>query len=124
MTAWRNFSHETSLTLRGRAFFVGVRLLMLPQSVSCLVEGVLDEAVVRGLFFNSTEHQGARPLADGVRDDDTAIVTMRRRVSISVLKSLQPFSVAAPEDLSPRLNVDVLNVTRTIGKAGNGIEQR
>ena len=23
MTAWRNFSHETSLTLRGRAFFVG-----------------------------------------------------------------------------------------------------
>ena len=72
----------------------------------------------------SAEHQGAGLAPDGVGDDEPALVTAGFRIVVSVLEFLQLSSVAVPEVGSARLDMDVVHVSRAIGEAGNGVEQR
>ena len=63
-------------------------------------------------------------MPDGVRDDDPALVTTGSRILVSVLERLQLLPVTVPEVRGAWLYMDVVHVTRTIRKAGYGVEQR
>ena len=63
-------------------------------------------------------------MSDGVRDDDPALVTTGSRILVSVLERLQLLPVTVPEVRGAWLHMDVVHVTRTICKAGDGVEQR
>ena len=72
----------------------------------------------------ASKHQGATPVAYGVGDDEPACEAAGHWISVSVLESLQLLPVTVPEVDGARLNMDVVHVTRAIGEAGDGVEQR
>ena len=53
-----------------------------------------------------------------------ALVTAGGRILVSVLESLQLLPVTVPEVRGAWLHMDVVHVTRAIGEAGDGVEQR
>ena len=70
------------------------------------------------------KHQGTVLLTDGIGDDESALITTRLRISISVLKFLQLLPVATPERGCVWLNMDIVHMTSAIGETGNGVEKR
>ena len=63
-------------------------------------------------------------MPDGVRDDNSALVTTGSRILVSVLERLQLLPITVLEVRGAWLHMDVVHMTRTIRKAGDGVEQR
>ena len=63
-------------------------------------------------------------MAKGIGHDDPAFVTAGRLILVPVLESLQLVPVTLSEIRGAWLYMDVVHVARTIGEAGDGVEQR
>ncbi len=71
----------------------------------------------------SREHAGAGLVSDGITDDQSALITARWCLLVSVLETLQLPPVTLSEPAGPGVHVDVGHVTRAIRKAGDRVEQ-
>ena len=63
-------------------------------------------------------------MAYGVGDDKPACEAAGHWTSVLALESLQLLPGTVSEVDGARLNMDVVHVTRAIGDAGDGVEQR